>query len=605
MLQRLHDLLRLRTSPPIFFGSAAVIIVFVILTVTLTEWMDSIVSTASDWLYTNLGWFYIFGVTFFLLFLIFIALSRFGRVKLGPDEEPPEHSGPAWFSMLFAAGIGSILMFWGVAEPVSHFGDPPRGASLGIEAGTAAAAADAMNFTFYHFTLHTWTIFALPALCFAYFIHKRNLPPRVSSIFQPIIGERIHGPIGKVIDIVAIIGTIFGIAVSLGLGTLQINSGINRLFGVSESAVWQLVIIGVVGGVSMISVALGLDRGIKRLSSINIIMAVALLAFILVAGSTLTVIRGTLESLGSYLMNLPELALWNDTFADTGWQSSWTVFYWAWTISWSPYVGIFIARISKGRTIRQFVAGVLAVPAGFSVLWFGIFGYSAFDIEVNGEGGLVETVVEQEDVPGALFAFLEHFPAVGFVSVIAIILVTIFFITSVDSAALVTDTMANGHEDYNPLGQRIFWAVAIAVITATLLVFSGSGGLEALEQFVVLVGLPFFVIAYFQMYAIYRALREDASELPPMRTRRWKKVLPPEELERRRHDADHAGEEAVVEPEAAEPTPVMRDPYEEERLIGRSGTLSARTGSERLRRPGLIQPTRPLNHKRRRYDQEE
>lgn len=605
MLQRLHDLLRLRTSPPIFFGSAAVIIVFVILTVTLTEWMDSIVSTASDWLYTNLGWFYIFGVTFFLLFLIFIALSRFGRVKLGPDEEPPEHSGPAWFSMLFAAGIGSILMFWGVAEPVSHFGDPPRGASLGIEAGTAAAAADAMNFTFYHFTLHTWTIFALPALCFAYFIHKRNLPPRVSSIFQPIIGERIHGPIGKVIDIVAIIGTIFGIAVSLGLGTLQINSGINRLFGVSESAVWQLVIIGVVGGVSMISVALGLDRGIKRLSSINIIMAVALLAFILVAGSTLTVIRGTLESLGSYLMNLPELALWNDTFADTGWQSSWTVFYWAWTISWSPYVGIFIARISKGRTIRQFVAGVLAVPAGFSVLWFGIFGYSAFDIEVNGEGGLVETVVEQEDVPGALFAFLEHFPAVGFVSVIAIILVTIFFITSVDSAALVTDTMANGHEDYNPLGQRIFWAVAIAVITATLLVFSGSGGLEALEQFVVLVGLPFFVIAYFQMYAIYRALREDASELPPMRTRRWKKVLPPEELERRRYDADHAGEEAVVEPEAAEPTPVMRDPYEEERLIGRSGTLSARTGSERLRRPGLIQPTRPLNHKRRRYDQEE
>ncbi len=605
MLQRLHDLLRLRTSPPIFFGSAAVIIVFVILTVTLTEWMDSIVSTASDWLYTNLGWFYIFGVTLFLLFLIFIALSRFGRVKLGPDEEPPEHSGPAWFSMLFAAGIGSILMFWGVAEPVSHFGDPPRGASLGIEAGTAAAATDAMNFTFYHFTLHTWTIFALPALCFAYFIHKRNLPPRVSSIFQPIIGERIHGPIGKVIDIVAIIGTIFGIAVSLGLGTLQINSGINRLFGVSESAVWQLVIIGVVGGVSMISVALGLDRGIKRLSNINIIMAVALLAFILVAGSTLTVIRGTLESLGSYLMNLPELALWNDTFADTGWQSSWTVFYWAWTISWSPYVGIFIARISKGRTIRQFVAGVLAVPAGFSVLWFGIFGYSAFDIEVNGEGGLVETVVEQEDVPGALFAFLEHFPAVGFVSVIAIILVTIFFITSVDSAALVTDTMANGHEDYNPLGQRIFWAVAIAVITATLLVFSGSGGLEALEQFVVLVGLPFFVIAYFQMYAIYRALREDASELPPMRTRRWKKVLPPEELERRRYDADHAGEEAVVEPEAAEPTPVMRDPYEEERLIGRSGTLSARTGSERLRRPGLIQPTRPLNHKRRRYDQEE
>ena len=592
MLNRFHDLLRLRTSPPIFFGAAFIIIVFVILTVTLTEWMDAIVSTASDWLYTNLGWFYIFGVTFFLLFLIYIAISRFGGVKLGPDDEAPEHSGPAWFAMLFAAGIGSILMFWGVAEPVSHFGDPPRGPSLGIEPESAEAAADAMNFTYYHFTLHTWTIFTLPALCFAYFIHKRNLPPRVSSIFQPILGERIHGPIGKLIDIVAIIGTVFGIAVSLGLGTLQINSGINRLFGVDESAIWQLVIIGVVGGVSMISVALGLDRGIKRLSNLNIWMAVALLAFILITGSTLTVIKGTFESLGSYLTHLPELALWNDTFANTDWQSSWTVFYWAWTITWSPYVGIFIARISKGRTIRQFVSGVLAVPAGFSVIWFGIFGHASFDIELNGEGGIVDTVVEDGDIPGALFAFLDHFPAAGVISVIAIILVTIFFITSVDSAALVTDTMANGHEDFNPLGQRVFWAVAMAVITATLLVFSGSGGLEALEQFVVLVGLPFFIMGYFQVYAIYRALREDASEMPPVRTRKWKKVLPPEELERRKGDGNFHGEDAVVEPEAEEAAPILRDPYVQQRVIGPPGTLSARTGSAQIIRPQANRPNR-------------
>lgn len=263
MLTRLHDLLRLRTSPTIFFGSAAVIVVFVFMTVVFTEPMDTALNAASGWLYTNLGWFYIFGVTFFLVFLLYLAISRFGGVRLGPDDEKPEHSGPAWFAMLFAAGIGSILMFWGVAEPVSHFGDPPRGPSLGIEAGSTEAAADAMNFTLYHFTLHTWAIFALPALCFAYFIHKRNLPPRVSSIFQPIIGERIHGPLGKFVDIVAIVGTVFGVAVSLGLGALQINSGINRVFGVAEGAVWQLVIIGVVGGVAMISVALGLDKGIK------------------------------------------------------------------------------------------------------------------------------------------------------------------------------------------------------------------------------------------------------------------------------------------------------------------------------------------------------
>ncbi|MDN5704046.1 MAG: BCCT family transporter [Yaniella sp.] len=592
MLTRLHDLLRLRTSPTIFFGSAAVIIVFVIMTVVFTEPMDAAVSAASDWLYTNLGWFYILGVTLFLVFLLYMAISRFGGVRLGPDDEKPEHSGAAWFGMLFAAGIGSILMFWGVAEPVSHFGDPPRGPSLGIEAGTSEAAVDAMNFTLYHFTLHTWAIFALPALCFAYFIHKRNLPPRVSSIFQPIIGERIHGPVGKFVDIVAIVGTVFGVAVSLGLGALQINSGINRVFGISEGALWQLVIIGVVGGVAMISVALGLDKGIKVLSNLNIWMAVALLVFILLTGSTLFVLQGTVESAGSYLMNLPELALWNDTYADSGWQDSWTVFYWAWTISWSPFVGIFIARISKGRTIRQFVSGVLAVPAGFSVIWFGIFGHSAFDIELNGEGGLVESVVEEGDIPGSLFAFLEHYPATLFISVIAIILVVIFFITSVDSAALVTDTMANGHEDFNPLGQRIFWAVAIALITATLLVFSGSGGLEALEQLVVLVGLPFFVLAYFQMYALHRALREDASELPPVRTRSWKKVLPPEEHERRQDEDGHDTTEVVVEPEAADERPVMRDPYlEEERLIGPRGTLSARTGSAWLRRKqGIEQP---------------
>ena len=605
MLNRLHDMLRLRTSAPIFFGAAAVITFFVLATVLFTDQMDAVVSVASEWLYTNLGWFYVLGVTFFLIFLLYLAVSRFGRVKLGPDDEEPEHSGITWFAMLFAAGIGSILMFWGVAEPVSHFGDPPRGASLGIEAETTEAAVDAMNFTLYHFTLNHWAIFTLPALCFAYFIHKRNLPPRISSIFQPILGERIHGPIGKTIDIVAIVGTVFGLAVSVGLGALQINAGLNRVFGIPENALWQLIIIAVVGGVAMISVGLGLDRGIKRLSNLNIWMAVGLLVFILVAGSTLFVVQGVLESTGRYFMNLPELALWNDTYADTGWQNSWTVFYWAWTISWAPYVGLFFARISKGRTIRQFISGVLAGPAAFTLLWFSIFGLSAFDIELNGDGGIVETVVEEEDIPGSLFAFLEHYPATTFVSVLCIILVTIFFITSVDSAALVADTMANGHEDYNPLGQRLFWALAIAAVTATLLVFSGEGGITALEQFVVLVGLPFFVFGYFQVYALHRALREDASELPPMRTRRWKKVLPPEEIERRRNDEDFNGEEAVVEPEAAEETPVMRDPYEEERRIGRAGTLSARTGSAHIRRPGLLQPTRPLKRRRRNGDDEE
>ena len=565
MLSKLHDALRLRTSPVIFFGSAGIIIMFVVLTLAFTDPLDSAVSTASDWLLTNMGWFYILGVTAFLVFLIFIALGRFGRVRLGKDGERPQYSDVAWFGMLFAAGIGTILMFWGVAEPISHFGNPPR-ASLGVEPGTVEAATDAMSFTFYHFTFHTWAIFALPALAFAYFIHKRNLPPRVSSMFQPILGEKIHGPIGRTIDIVAIVGTVFGVAVSIGLGTLQINGGLSQLTGIPESAGWNLIIIGVVCGLATISVALGMDRGLKVLSTINIWAAVGLLVFVLLAGSTLYTLKGTIESFGVYLASLPQLAFWNDTFADTGWQNSWTVFYWAWTITWSPFVGIFIARISKGRTIRQFVTGVLVVPATFSILWFGIFGMEAINIEMNGGGGLVDRVVGDNDIPGALFAFLEHFPLAGFVSAFSIALVALFFVTSVDSAALVLDTMANGHEDFNPLKQRIFWSVSIAVIASVLLVFSGTGGLGALQSTIVLVGFPFFVIGYFQMYALYRALREDASELPPLRTRRWKKVLPPEEAERRagddtEYESQYPEEEIVIDPQIDEEAPEFKDPY--------------------------------------------
>ena len=596
MLNRLHDALRLRTSPVIFFGSAAIIIAFVVGTIAFTEPMGKATNAASQWLMTNLGWFYILGVTVFLGFLIFIAAGRFGRVKLGPDDEPPEHSGGAWFAMLFAAGIGSILMFWGVAEPISHFGDPPRAAELGLEAGTVNAARDAMNFTYYHFTLHTWTIFTLPALCFAYFIHKRNLPPRVSSIFQPLLGEGIHGPIGKAIDIIAIIGTVFGIAVSVGLGTLQINGGLNQLFGVPETAGWNLIIIGVVCGLALISVSAGLDKGIKLLSNFNIVVAVLLLFFVLFAGgATLFILKGTFESFGSYLVNLPELALWNDTFANTGWQNTWTVFYWAWTITWSPFVGIFIARISKGRSIRQFVAGVLAVPSAFSVLWFGVFGYASFDIELNGEGGLVDRVVGDGDIPGALFAFLDHYPLAFPISVIAIVLVVIFFVTSVDSAALVTDSMANGHEDYNPLGQRIFWGVAIALVTATLLVFSGEDGLTALQSTIILVGLPFFIMGWFQMYALLRALKEDAGELPPIRTREWAQVLPPEEYERREEDKEYDTDDYVVEPTYTSEVPVLTDPYEDDvdwDFDPDSGTLPSRTGSGKA---DLPEGGRPMN----------
>ncbi len=306
---------------------------------------------------------------------------------------------------------------------------------------------------------------------------------------------------------------------------------------IEEGRLVQILIIAAVSAVAITSVAVGLDRGIKRLSNFNIIVAVALLCFVVVTGPTLMLLKGTIESAGSYLAWLPELAFWNDTMNDSGWQNSWTVFYWAWTITWSPFVGIFIARISRGRSIRQFIVGVLAVPVTFSAIWFGVFGWASFDIERREPGALTGPVVEQGDIPGALFQFLEHFPWTTVISVVAILLVIVFFTTSVDSAALVMDTIANGHEDPAPTRQRVFWAVCVAAVAGTLLGATGAGGLEALQQVIIVVGLPFFVMGYVMIYSLLRALKEDAGERPPLRTKRWRKVLPPEEAERREAEA--------------------------------------------------------------------
>jgi choline/glycine/proline betaine transport protein len=534
MMIRVHDALGLRTNAVIFLGSALVTLIFVVGTIAFTKPVDTFFAGLTSWIMENLGWFYILGVTVFLIFLIYMAASRFGRVKLGPEEELPEHSGLTWFAMLFAAGIGTILMFWGVAEPINHFANPPM---QDVEGGTPAAFREAMAFTLYHFGLHTWTIFTLPALAFAYFMYQRNLPPRVSSIFHPLLGDRIHGPVGALIDTTAIVGTMFGVAVSVGLGTLQINSGLSSLFGIGESRIIQILIIAAVSAIAVVSVVVGLDRGIKRLSNINIAAAVGLLCFILVTGPTVMLLRGTIQSAGTYLAWLPQLSFWNDTVNQSGWQNSWTVFYWAWTISWSPFVGIFIARISRGRTIRQFVIGVLGIPTTFSVIWFGIFGWSAFNIERANSGTLVQPVVEEGNPAAALFVFLESFPFTALTSVIAILLVVVFFTTSVDSAALVMDTISNGHEEAAPTRQRVFWAICVAVVAGTLLGATGAGGLQALQQVIIVVGLPFFVMGYLMIYTLLRALKEDAGERPPLKTKSWRRVLPPEEARRRRKEA--------------------------------------------------------------------
>lgn len=524
----------LQTDKPVFFASVAVILAFVVVTFLFGDWVGEVFGNAATWIMTNLGWFYIAGVSIFLIFLVLISASRYGHVRLGSDEDRPEYSTLAWFAMLFAAGIGTILMFWGVAEPVSHFATPPMG---DVEPESLEAADQATAFTLYHFGLHTWTIFALPALAFAYFIYKRKMPPRMSSIFSPLLGRHVYGPIGKFIDIVALVGTVFGVATSVGLGTMQINAGLSKLFGIEVSALVQVSIIVVVMLVASISVIAGLDKGVKRLSNFNIAMAIGLLVFVVLAGPTVLLLKGTVESFGIYLANLPELMFWNNTRpvdeSLVDWQNTWTVFYWAWTITWAPFVGIFIARISRGRTVRQFIFGVLALPVTFSVIWFGVFATASFEIEMNGEGGLVDAVVTAGDIPGALFEFLSNYPLAIFVSGAAILIVLLFFITSVDSASIVVDMLASGRGDeHSPAFQRLLWVVLMSAVAAAILVGAGEGGLVALQNVITVVGLPFFIIGFIMMGSLMVALRNDLGNPIPVVTRQWDEATSPEEWER-------------------------------------------------------------------------
>ncbi len=501
MLERLQRRLGLQTILGVFFTSAGVGTLFVALAVPFDQVVADSFGLLTGWVARNLGWFYILAVSALLIFLLSLAVSRYGNIRLGADDSRPDYSNLTWFTMLFAAGIGTILMFWGVAEPVSHFAAPPFD---GVQPGSERAASDAMTIALYHFGLHTWTIFAMPGLAIGYFAYRHSLPMRISSLFYPILGARAFGPWGWAIDVIAVLGTLFGVATSLGLGTLQLNSGLNYLFGMPSTGLVQVFLIAIITSIAATSVALGLDKGVRRLSQLNIVLAMALLAFVLAVGPTVFIAEGMVQSVGDYFDALPWLAFWTETFKETDWQRQWTLFYWAWTISWAPYVGIFIARISRGRTIREFVAGVLFAPTAFTLVWFGIFGLSAIQVEMNGQIALAEQV--QQDPSVAIFAFLEAFPLAEVASAVSVVIIVIFFTTSSDSASLVIDMLTRRDDQPSLVRQRIFWASAQGVIAATLLL---AGGLDALQNVITSLGLPFCILLIFMAVALFRALRAD------------------------------------------------------------------------------------------------
>ncbi|WP_061711429.1 BCCT family transporter [Kocuria palustris] len=545
MLTRLHDRLGLRTSPQIIFSTSGFVVVFAIIMVVFPDGVAGIFGSLAAWITANLGWFYVTAITCMLIFAFSLAMSRYGRIKLGDDDAEPEYSGLAWFGMLFAAGVGAVLMFWGVAEPVTHYADPPM---YGVEPQSVQAASDALGIANFHFGLHMWGIFIVPGLAFAYFTYKRKLPPRVSSSFQPLLGDGIHGPIGKTIDSVAVIATIFGLAVSIGQGAMQINGGLDVMYGIPMSGWLQALIVAVITAAALVSVVAGMDKGVKRLSYANIFLAIALLLYLLMFGATTEVLKGTVESAGRYLAMLPTLSFFNTAWGESDWTGTWTVFYFAWTATWAPFVGMFIAKISRGRTIREFVIAVLIIPSLFVLCWIGIMGVNAFRIQREG-GNLVETIVDEGNVPASLFEFLGHFPLLELTAVVALVLITVFFITSLDSGALVLDAMASGHEDEAPVRQRVFWTLAVGAICVSLLLGAGEDALAALQEVIKVIGLPITAMMFVQALMVIQAVREDFGGARPIRTRQWKQVLPLEEYHRRSQDDDVDMSEYTMRPD--------------------------------------------------------
>ncbi len=491
----------LDVHPQVFFISAALILLFVVATILFQQYMGDFFQQMQGTISDYAGWFFIWTVNIVLIFTLVLLGGRFGDIRLGGPDAKPEFSTLGWFAMLFSAGMGIGLLFYGVAEPMFHYVANPL-----TEPGTTEAARKAMDITFLHWGLHPWAVYCVVGLSLAFFSFNKGLPLSIRTAFYPIFGERIYGWPGNVIDILATVATLFGVATSLGLGVQQVNAGLDYLLGIGQSPKIQVVLIGGITAVATWSVVKGLDKGIRRLSEVNITFAALLALFVMLVGPTLFIMDGLLENIGYYLQHLPQLSTWNETYEQTEWQEGWTIFYWSWWIAWSPFVGMFIARVSHGRTIRQFVLGVLLVPTFITFLWMTVFGNTALFIEMFGAGGIAKAV--QENIPISLFVLLENFPLSRITSSLSILVIITFFVTSSDSGSMVIDIITSGGNPNPPLLSRLFWAILEGVVAGALLL---GGGLVALQTATITTGLPFALVVLGMCFALYRGLSEYAA----------------------------------------------------------------------------------------------
>ena len=483
----------------VFWPAAIVIVFFIAITLFVGEPMDKVFASIQQSISNFGGWFFVLSVNIFLFFVIYIAFSKYGKIRLGGPASKPEFSTGAWFAMLFSAGMGIGILFWSVGEPINHFINPP-----GAEPRTIEAARASMEITFLHWGLHAWGIYALVGMSLAFFTFNKKLPLTISSVFYPLLGEKVHGPWGKVINILAVVATLFGLATSLGMGVQQVSAGLAHLFNLPDTLTTQVILITVITLAATGSVVAGLSGGVKKLSQLNMIIGAVFLVFMIIVGPTLFIFDSFIQNVGGYVQNFFELSLWTETYQQSDWQSDWTVFYWAWWVSWSPFVGMFIARISRGRTLKEFVLGVLIVPSLLTFLWLSTFGGSAMFLELNSLADIATAVTD--NIATSLYVLLEQFPISAVTSTAGVLLVTSFFVTSSDSGSLVVDSLTAGGKLDAPVPQRIFWALTEGAVAAVLLI---GGGLGALQTAAISTGLPFALLLILLMWSLLKGLEKE------------------------------------------------------------------------------------------------
>ena len=496
--------------PQVTFIASAFLIVFIASTLMMGERADAMFDNILKWIGVNFGWLYIIVINTSAVAALYFAFSKYGKIRIGGPDALPEFGDLSWYAMLLSAGIGIGLMFWSVGEPMYHFTNPSP--MFGVEPESVGAAKAAFGVTFTHWGFQAWAVYAIIALALAFFAYNRGLPLTLRSVFYPVLGERIYGFWGNLVDILSVIATLFGLATSLGLGVKQVSSGFNYLFGTPTDTWFLVVLIAIITGFATLSVVAGLDGGVKRLSEWNLYMAGLFLLFVLIVGPTAYILGTFVQSTGYYFQIFPEITLWGETFSqtidETTWSLSWTIFYWGWWLSWSPFVGMFIARISKGRTIRQFILGVMILPTLVTFFWMSAFGGTAMYLQTTGVRDIAAAV--NADVSTAMFELLAALPFGPISSFIAVMLVIIFFVTSSDSGSLVVDHLTSGGKLDSPVPQRVFWATMEGLVAAVLLI---GGGLGALQTAAISSGLPLAIIFLIMIYNMKKAFDEELYHL--------------------------------------------------------------------------------------------